>query len=309
MRRLPILLLPLAALAAGCDRLKEEFLGISAADARYEADTLLLRGEPPILFRVVPTGNGGARVFPLAAGTRDGVQMLRFSDRAWREFDQAVLRNGKAVPLVHEGREAGALRIMRGMWDPPAQPLDSFPGCPIVIPAGIGLYQDSGDFEVGVLRPVPPVAGAVERANTTQALANVATLVAPAKGIKVQELPGYTRRVITVPNQSTGHEAVVAIYDDAAPRSDTTSRPVQFLVVLDKSPYGYRPSFTFATRGTAADEPPWRLLDWADLTGDGTPELIFGLRLREASLSTVVVGFARGEWRELMRRGEGRCDF
>ncbi len=308
-RLLPLVSLPLAAIAAGCDRLKEEFLGVSAADARYEADTLLLRGQPPILFRVVPAGSDGARVFPIAAGTRDGVQMLRFSDRAWREFDRDVLRSGKTLPLVHQGRTAGELRIVRGMWDPPSRPLDDFPGCPIVIPGGIGLYQGTAEHEVGVLRPVAPVPGEVERANTAQALANIATLVAPTKGIKVHELAGYRRQVVTVPNRETGHEAVVAIYEDEAPRTDTTSRPVQFLVILDKSPYGYRPSFIFATRGAATDQPPWRLLDWVDLTGDGTPELVFGLALRDAVLSTVVVGYARGEWRELMRRGEGRCDF
>lgn len=304
----PALLL-LAIAGSGCARLKDEFLGESAAEMRYEADTLLLKSEPPLLFRIVPTDNGGARVFPIAAGTGNGVQMLRLSDRAWREFDQAFFRSGKLLPLIHQGASAGDLRIVRGMWDPPSQPIDSFPGCAIVIPVAIGLYEKDASFEVAIARPGRPGTPR-QRANVDEALANVSTLIGPSQGVSVSELAEYRRRAFVVPNMVSQADAVVAIYDDTKEiPPDKRRRPKQLVVVLERSPYGFRPSFIFATRGGPTDEPPWRLLDWGDLTGDGTPELIFGLDLPQARLSTIVVGYSAGEWRELMRRGEGRCDF
>ncbi len=309
-RPLPILLLVLAAVAStACERLKDELFGQSAAALRYEADTLLMKSEPPLLFRVVPTENGGARIFPIAAGTGSGVQMLRLSDRAWREFDVAYFRSGKSIPIVREGRRAGELRILRGMWDPTVQASEAFEGCAIVIPAAIGLYSGGDNGELAVIRPDSLVRG-VQPANVEQAIANINTLVAPSQGISMTELANYRRRAFSVPNRETGFESVVAIYDDPATLPpEKRTRPRQLIVVLDKSPYGYRPSFTFATKAGPTDEPAWRLLDWVDLTGDGTPELVFGLDMPEAKLSTIVVGYSAGEWRELMRRGEGRCDF
>jgi hypothetical protein len=308
-RLLPLALASLVAVTTGCERLKNEFFGPSAAEVRYEADTLLLKSEPPVLFRVVPTDNGGARAFPIAVGTGNGVTMLRLSDRAWREFDAAYFRSGKTLSVIRDGKASGELRLVRGMWDPAAQPLDSFPGCAIVIPVAIGLYQGVESGEVAFIRQ-GATGTPTNRANIDQALQNLATLVAPSQGITVGELGQYRRRAFAVPNMSTSSEAVVAIYDDptdVAPES--RKRPKQVIVVLEKSAFGYRPSFTRATKAGPTDEPAWRLLDWGDLTGDGTPEIVFGLDVPEARLSTVVLGFSAGEWREQMRRGEGRCDF
>jgi hypothetical protein len=299
----------LVAITTGCERLKNEFFGPSAAAIRYEADTLLLKSEPPMLFRVVPTGNGGARAFPIAVGTAGGVSMLRLSDRAWREFDAAYFRSGKSLSVVRDGKAAGELRLVRGMWDPATQPLDSFPGCAIVIPVAIGLYQGVEEGEVAFVRQ-GALGTAATRADVNAALANLSTLVAPSQGITVGELDKYRRRAFAVPNTTSGSEAVVAIYDDPVDTPpEQRKRPKQVIVVLEKSAFGYRPSFTRSTKAGPTDDPSWRLLDWGDLTGDGTPELIFGLDVPEARLSTVVLGYSAGEWRELMRRGEGRCDF
>lgn len=306
---LPLLVVSAMVAATGCERVKDEFFGASAAETRYEADTLLLKSEPPLLFRIVPTSNGGARAYAVAAGSANGVAMLRLSDRAWREFDAAFFRSGKILPLVREGRSDGELRLVRGMWDPPSQPLDDFPGCAIVIPAAVGIYPEGKSGEVAIARG-GTMGTPKERANLEQALQNIATLVGPAQGITVSDLATYRRRAFIVPNMANQAESVVAIYDDPAViPPEERKRPRQLVVILDRSAFGYRPSFTFATKAGPKDEPAWRLLDWGDLTGDGTPEIIFGIDMPGANLSTIVVGYSAGEWRELMRRGEGRCDF
>ncbi|MCU0649245.1 MAG: hypothetical protein MUF00_14700, partial [Gemmatimonadaceae bacterium] len=214
-RLAPLALLLAAVATTACERVKDELFGQSAAALRYEADTLLMKSEPPLLFRVVPTEQGGARVYPIAAGAANGVQMLRLSDRAWHEFDAALFRSGKSIPIMKSGVRAGELRILRGMWDPTVQATDSFPGCAIVIPAAIGLYSGGDNGELAVLRP-PPLATGIDRANIDQALANINTLVGPSQGISMTELALYRRQAFAVPNAEEKHESVVAIYDDPA---------------------------------------------------------------------------------------------
>jgi hypothetical protein len=163
--------------------------------------------------------------------------------------------------------------------------------------------------------PRPPLAHGItiDQAGVAKALENVGTLVAPSSGIPPGQLGRYERRVTLVPTGINGGTTLVVEYNDRTPLPDSLKpygeRPRQFIVVLDKAQYGYRPSYTYATVGSAQALPRLQLLVFLDTNNDGVPELFFGLEdTRRAPWFMTMLRFEYDAWREQFRFVGNRCD-
>ncbi len=307
--------------AAGCadSDFMNKLLGRTANAPRWARDSVLLAGEPEVLFRVL-ADPGGAFVVPLGTISNQGFRALKLGNEGWRRMDRTYLHSGRTLVTHRNGQPAAQLRMFRGMWEPANRPLDTLRGCAVVIPiaraitAGGAAGELAPPFASNRERPPLPSVPTLSRAEIDEALANIGTLVAPGAGISSSQLPRYTRTVHQVPSGVNDASSIVVEYDDPTPLPDSVrpfgERPRQFIVVLDKGLYGYKPTYTFATLGGNAGVPKLRYLDYMDLDNDGMPELMFGLAdPRPSPLFTIVLRSENGVWREIYRNFGGRCDY
>jgi hypothetical protein len=285
--------------------------------SRWTRDSLLLASNPEVLFRVVPDA-GGALVVPIGTIGAQGIRPLKLSSRGWRRVDASFMHAGKTLTPYGENRAQTEMRMFRGMWQPGVAALDSL-NCPVVVPMGRSLLTGSVDtrlppFATNGKRPPLKYGPTLDQAEIARALANVATLVAPAAGVGASQLPRYERRVHQIPTGINGGSSLLVEYNDRTPLPDSVrsygERPRQLIVILDKGTYGYRPTYTFSTVGNRGTAPRVEFLDYLDVDNDGVPEIFFGLSQRElAPLFTTALRFENDAWREVFRFTGNRCDF
>jgi hypothetical protein len=314
-RHLPTwLLVGAALLAAGCADVRERLQARNQepSDPRWVADSSLLAGDATILFRLVQS-NVGPTAVPVFTIGPNGIRLLRMGDRGWRALDLQRMASGNTLYANRFGRTAGTAEFVRGMWEQ-AQPLDSLPGCPTLIPAGLMRLGVSDGVQLLTTRPLPPLRydARLSPAELEQAIAPVPTLVAPTLGVSPGTIGRYRREVHQVVSGSGPAPTIVITYDDPDQVPDSIGpigqRPRHLTVILDKGLYGYRTSYTYATVGNAKSPPRLRFIDYLDVDGDGLAELFFGVQLAKFPLYTVVMRFESERWREVLRNPRGRCD-
>ena len=306
-RCLPLGFALLGAACGTADRVKNA-LWADQGDPVWQSDSTLLAAHPNVLFRVT-RDLAGPRIVPLATLGPEGFRLFTLSDRGWRAFDLDYLHAGKSLMPYRGGRTLAATPSTRGMWE--GTPLDTIRGCSIMLPGALASIPDGVEFFTSdtrpPLKPVTPLA-AGELQTATDA---IPTLIAPASGVSMSMLRRYRREVHIAETGNGPRPTIVVVYDDPEVVADSISpigaRPRHLVVVLDKGVYGYKPTFTYATLGNKRSPPRYRYLDHLDVDNDGKSELVFGLRIKEAPLYTIVMRYEVDAWRELLRNERQRC--
>lgn len=298
-----LLLAAVLAVTAGCDRLQRALnkeSTVVSSDLGWQVDSSLMARKPAILFRIYKD-SAGTLVAPVATIGTEGFRQIVMGGRGWRAFDVEYLHAGHTLSAIRDGRPNGTITLTRGMWEGGSQ-LDSLEGCSRLIPAG---QTASGQ---GVLlamtgaqppqRPDATVSGDV----VASAMATVPTLIAPSVGIPVGTLSKYVRDVHQLNTGVARTPTLLAIYTDTVQVADSvryiTQRPKQFLVVLDKGLYGFKPTYVFSTLGTQETPPPMEWLGYLDIDRDGRAELFFGSRFDRKYPTTVALRFQTDSWTE-----------
>lgn len=301
-----LLLIAAAALTSGCERIKaalKEETGTDPGDPVWQGDSTMLASNPGLLFRVIDHPKGRA-VAPIATIGAQGFRRLTMGNRGWKALDLNYLQAGHTLDALRDGRVAGTIRMTRGMWNAGDQ-LDSLPGCPRVVPAGLA------DVPAGVrlavagprpkLNPVTPLSDGELQA----AIATIPTLIAPSSGISTSMIARYQREIHVMNTGINPRPSILVSYNDPEQVSDTlnpmTQRPRQFIVILDKGVYGYRPSYTYTTLGNELSPPRLTFLDYLDVDSDGKAEVLFGTKLNKQYETTVALRYENEAWREVLR--------
>ncbi len=275
----------------------------ATADPVWLRDSALVASHPGVVFRTIEHPLGRA-VVPITLMGGNAFQRIRLSERGWRAFDSSYLYKGKTLRSLRDGRAGEEVRLTRGMWES-IKPLDSLPGCPRVVPAGLADVPRGVSLLVSSSSPTVKAVQTVSSGAVSEALAAVPTLVAPLNGIKPEFWGRYSREVRLLPTGSTSRSTILAIYTDPQAVSDTVNplgvRPRQLVVVLDQGNYGYRTSFAFKTLGNAQSPPRLEFLDHVDVDGDGRTELFFNTMRNGKYETTLVLRYGTDqEWREVM---------
>jgi hypothetical protein len=285
---------------SGCSR--EQQSASDPVDPVWVADSTLLATRPPVVFRALD--HDGQRVIaPITMRETKGLRRIRLGMRGWRALDSAYLTKGSTLHAVRDGRPIAVATLARRMWEPQGA-LDSLPGCPRIVPAGLADVPPDVHLLVSGPRPQRKSVDELPLGALASALAMIPTLIAPSKGIPTEFLARYTRDVHVVSTGSTSRPTIVALYQDPNPVSDTTQpiaqRPRQLVVILDQGDYGYRPTYVFATLGNALAPSRLQFLDYVDVDGDGIAELFFGALRNQEIPTTVILRFGRDlMWREV----------
>ncbi len=289
-----------------CDRVKNA-LHPSGPDLRWQSDSTLLASDPGVVFRLVHDNDNNTLIFPIGTIGGSGARELKLSRRGWSAFDLKYLHSAAQVVVTRNGRATSDMLRHRGFWEP--QALDTMlvracrPGVPI--PFALAEVRGNKAFIATNAPPVPlKYSAQISEGELRSALSAIPLLIAPTVGISPTQLARYERRVSQVVSAAGPHPTLVVSYDDpiAAPDSllPMTERPRQFIVVLDKGVYGYKPSWTYKTLGNMRDVAPLRFLDALDVNGDGLVELFFGLRDAPNAINTRILRFETDAWRDML---------
>lgn len=300
-----------AASVLACDR-GGTALDQSPGDPVWQRDSTVLASRPSLLLRVVRDtvrGRVPMRVIPVATLSDDGFRALSMGDRGWRALDLAYLQSTATVTPFRFGEPAGAVPIVRGMWEGP--PLDTLAGCASLAPSA--AITASADIEL-LVAGTPPKARDVpdlSEGERTKVLEDVMTLVAPTAGISMAQAARYRRSVYTAGTGAHATRTLVVVLTSSETRPDTGvtmgQRPRQLIVVLDRGVYGYKPSYVFRDITDMQTFPQRRYLGHLDADGDGTSELFFGLADPQFPLVTYALKHENDNWREWWSYERASC--
>lgn len=309
-RVLLCLLAPLVASAAACDKVKDRLRAAArpSGDPAWQQDSTTVARHPNVLFRVVRSRDT-TFISPIATIGGEGMRALNMIDRGWRYFDLAYLQAGMKVTPYRDGVGLATLALSRGMWEGSA--LDTL-GCDILVPKALASIPAGA--ELATSEKVSTAGrGLLSDGDLQAALGGIPNLIAPAAGVAPSIMPRFRREVHVVGMKPDGPSTIVAIYDDPEQLSDTaqpmTERPRHLIVVLDKSVYGYKPSYVYKTVGNARDLPRRRFLGALDTDGDGQSELLFGVQHNASfySLVTYALRWEGDRWRESFAFEKSPC--
>jgi hypothetical protein len=280
--------------ALGCDKNAE------TAEVVHHTS---LAGKPNVVFLLFGD-RSDPRLLPVATTIEGQVAPVSLDARGWRDFDHLYFRPGTPLSLYRDGRPDGEVTIRRGMWDDTG-PLYTLPGCHAVKPLAAVRARDDGSQDVMLERVAtsqplaqpgerPPVpAGALDSARA------VAMRVAQHEGLTHNARAELDLAVSAIATGATRWPTLVASFMERG--GGINGHPRHLFLVADSAAGGYAPTFVHI----ADDSVPEfrRLIEHADVTGDGVDELLLEGWEHGGDSYLLFLRYVNGKWRE-MARGE-----
>lgn len=308
MRRIA-LISSILVLAVACD--KQDAPPRTDSTATYTD----LSGAPTILFQVFGPKEA-PRMAPIAVVRPTGIEPLVLSDAGWREFDSTYFAAGATYTTYRNGMDAGTLTVTRGMWPVDSGPLYEIPGCRSVIPQAVTSLAARIPLEESVEmlassvalpqkadnRSVP--AGAEQQGRT------LAMAIAEASNIGPEDLSAldFHARWLRTGVPGSGRTLVASFIDpnagDLGPGAGNTA---MVLVLAEDSAGTMLTSYRHAVSGEARAVEFRRVVNFADLDGDGVAELTLETWRYAGIPSVTVLKFAAGKWTEAFKMGLDWC--
>lgn len=241
-----------------------------------------LSSSPTILFTVFGPRET-PRLAPIGVVTANGLSPLVLDDAGWRELDEKYFAAGTKLPIYRNGRAAGELEVVRGMWAGNESPLYDVPGCSRVVPQAMARFSNPRDFEETVellasstmlaqptdSRPLP--------ANPEAQGLTLASAVASAADIGPEDLNGldYHARWLRTGVGANRRSLLASYIDPEAGDLGPGAGSTAVLVLLAEDSAGtFKTSYQHARVGEARSVDFRRVINYADLDGDGKAEIL-----------------------------------
>jgi len=294
-------------LAAGCDKPSAD----SPATTQISTD---LAGAT-ILYQVFGP-RGSPRIAPIAIVRGGVLSPLQLTLDEWRSFDSAFFAAGTRIPVYRFGAQVGELVISRGMWPTDGGPLYSVPSCTEVVPHALGQLTSSAQLEETVellgastalaqnsdRRPLPNQADAQGR--------SLASAVAAGAQIGTEDLASldFHARWLRTGVGASGRTLLASFIDpnagDLGPGAGNTA---VILALAEDSAGVMKPSYQHALSGEARTVEFQRLVNYADVDGDGVSELLLEAWRYAGIPNLAVLKNQAGAWRESFRVNMDWC--
>ncbi|MBA3854454.1 MAG: hypothetical protein C0503_08570 [Gemmatimonas sp.] len=289
MRRFA-LIASILVLAAACDK-QTQAPGASASEAFTDLST-----SPTLLFSVFGPREA-PKLAPIAVVTTDGLKPITLDDAGWRQLDSIYFAEGRKLPIYRNGASIGELEIVRGMWPADSAPLYEVPGCSRVVPQALARFADPASFEETVeflasssplvqptdTKPFPADADAQGR--------TLASAVAAATGIGAEDLNGldFHARWLRTGVGANGRSLLASYIDPDAGDLGPGAGSTAVLVLLAEDSAGtFNTSYQHARVGEARSVDFRRVINYADLDGDGKTEILME-QWRYAAIPSLVL--------------------
>jgi hypothetical protein len=268
-----------------------------------------LAGKPTVLFLLFGD-RSDPRLLPVATIGHGRVSPISLDAGGWRNFDQLYFKTGSQVPIYLNGEALGNAVVRRGMWDG-TEPLYKLPGCRALRPlAAVTLASAPASMVtlelLGTSDPLPvdPARRAVTAADEDSARA-LAVRAAPSGGITARDLSDLDLVVRAIQTGATSKPTLVATYMERGAGEAAGGRHLFVLADASGANGGYASSFTYAGRDSIPEFR--RLIDHADITGDGVDEIVLEGWHTGGDSYLVIMRFADGRWHEMARGANNWC--
>jgi hypothetical protein len=267
-----------------------------------------LAGKPTALFLLFGERND-PRLLPVATIGHGRVTPITLDADGWRKFDGLYFKAGSQMAVYRHGSSLGNAVVSRGMWDGDA-PLYKLPGCRALRPlaaATLGAVPaDVLTLELlGTSDPLPP---GPQHPDVSPAMADSAreltARVAGREGLTATDRADLELTVSAFNTGASSQPTLVGAYSERGGGSGANARHV-FMLADANSAGVYDATYVH----TAKDSVPEfrRLIDHADLTGDGVDEIVLEGWRTGGDTYLVIMKFDAGRWHEVARGGTSWC--
>jgi hypothetical protein len=281
--------------AAGCDK--------KAETAEVVVHETNLANKPNVVFLMFGD-QSDPRLLPVVTTVGGQLAPVSLDARGWRDFDHLYFRPGTPLNIYRDGKPDGEATIRRGMWGD-SGPLYKLPLCHSPKPLAAVMPRQSEVQAVmleriatseplaapGVRAPIP--ASAIDSANA------IANRVAQHEGLTRNARAELDLAVSAISTGATNSPTLVASYMERG--GGIHGHPRHLFLLADATARGYEASFVHL----AGDSLPEfrRLIDHADVNGDGVDELLVEGWANGGESYLLFLRFVNGKWVE-MARGE-----
>lgn len=308
MRR-PVIIASILALLSACDKAEE--LPMPEAP---RAPLTALSASSTVLFQVYGAKEE-PRLLPLAVADGGHLAPLSLDGEGWRLLDSVFFAKGAKMPIYRNGAETGTVEIVRGMMSDEGE-LYSLPGCTSVIPQAVGRLAVRGNVEAAVeyLASTTPLTQPKEERRLPKDAEtrgrSLARTVAEAKEVGAEELSAleFIGRWLPTGAGPSGLTLMGSFVDpiagDAGPGA---GHSVMVLALAEDSAGTAITSYQHVSAGEARTVVFQRLLNHADLDGDGIDELLIEESTYAGRPEFVVLKHAGGKWRGVFRISQDWC--
>ena len=288
-------------LAAGCDKR-------AGGDAKESAHTSLAN-RPRTLFFLFGD-KSDPRVLPLATLVGGKITPISLDAAGWRNFDQLYFTVGATLPLYQGGSSVGDAVVRRGMWTGD-DALYKLPGCRALRPLAavtlsgtpnsavmLELLATSEALPPAPVRPAPTVAD-------SDSAAALATRVGQREGLTNTARSELDRVLNVLPTGATAHPTLLGSFMERGSGLNGKPRHVFIMGDYSDSTKKYVQSFVHVPVDSLREFR--RLIDHADLTGDGIDEVVLEGWRSGGDSFLVFMQYQNGRWREVARGATSWC--
>jgi hypothetical protein len=284
--------------AAACDKNAE------TAEVTHQTS---LANKPNVIFLLFGDRDD-PRLLPVATTIEGQVAPVSLDSKGWRDFDRIYLRSGTQISLYRDGRPDGEATIRRGMWEA-ATPLYKLPACRALKPLAAMVPRPGESKEVMLERIASsdPLVAAPARVPIPKGILDSADALA----LRVAQREGITRKsraeldlaVNAISTGATGWPTIVASFMERG--GGIQGSPRHLFVLADSGAAGYQPTFVHAPDDTLPEFR--RLIDHADITGDGVDELLLEGWRSGGDSYLLFLRYTNGRWKEMARGATSWC--
>ena len=291
-------------LASGCN--KSDSSDVAEAT---EVPQTSLAGKPRALLFLFGD-RADPRVLPLATLANGQIKPIALDSGGWRNFDKLYFAAGSRLPVYANGKPFGDAVIRRGMWDG-TDPLYKLPACRALRPLAAATLDSVPNAAVmlemlAVSDPFPTAAPrpALVPADMDSARA-VAVRIAQHEGLTNAARAELDEVINAFHTGATAHPTMVGSYLERG--SGLTGKPRHVFMIGDwqDAAQSYAQSFIHVPADTGREFR--RLIDHADLTGDGVDEIVLEGWKTGSDSYLIFLQYKGGRWREVARGATSWC--
>jgi hypothetical protein len=234
----------------------------------------------------------------------------------WRFLDSVFFAAGREMPLYRFGSAVGTVGVVRGMWPTDSAPLYDLPGCRDLVPQARMRFRSTGaatqnlEFLASSVPLRQPPEGRSVPADGEALARRLADSTAAQRSVGSEELHRlqFVSRWMPTGAGTAGRTLMGNYIDpeagDAGPGAGATA---SVLVLAEDSARTMIVTYQHTASGESRSVEFQRLVNHADLDGDGVDEIILEAWHYAGVPELVVLKRLRARWNEAFRVSENWC--
>jgi hypothetical protein len=267
-----------------------------------------LAGKPTVLFLLFGD-RSDPRLLPIATIGHGRATPITLDAGGWRNFDQLYFKAGAQMAVYQDGGSIGNAVVRRGMWEG-SDPLYKLPGCKALRPlAAATLPNGPTSASIELLSTSDPLPGQPPRPEITKADEDSARALAaragPVGGLSASDQADLDLSVRAIRTGATSKPTLIASFMERGTGGTAKQRHLFAIGDAEGPAGGYALTFTHTARDSAPEF--LRMIDHADITGDGVDEIILEGWRAGGDSYLVIMHYQNGRWHEMARGANSWC--